>query len=324
MPEAVTVLPRVSVVINFLDRAPFLEEAIRSVLAQTFQQWELILVDDGSTDDGTAIAKDYAAGSEGRILYLEHEGHRNLGTSASRNLGMRRARGEYLAYLDGDDVWFPHKLDEQVSLLDRHADVGMVYGPPLMWGGWTGRPRDLAMDAIRPTGLPSGKILEPPELLELFLMNQRAVPSPSGILVRTSVMRSVGGSEESFRGMYDDQVLYAKLGLQTSVLVSDQCWYKYRRHDGQMVRMALRARESLAVRETFLRWLEAYLDEKGHRDTPAWTATQRALRPFNNRWLTLIEHLRYRAGVLKRRLRESLQRMWPTRPLLGTASRDES
>ena len=95
-----TSCPRVSVITPFLDNEVFLPEAIESVLAQTFKNWEYLLVDDGSGPEATAIAKQYANRFSGRIRYLEHPGHLNRGISASRNLGVHHARGEFIAFLD--------------------------------------------------------------------------------------------------------------------------------------------------------------------------------------------------------------------------------
>ncbi|HYC32345.1 MAG TPA: glycosyltransferase family A protein, partial [Gemmatimonadales bacterium] len=120
--------PVVSVVMIFLNGARFIDEAIRSVQAQSLGEWELLLVDDGSTDDSTAIARAWSGRDPARIRYLEHADHRNLGMSASRNLGIAHARGELLAFLDADDVWFPRKLEEQVGLLRAHPAAGMVFG----------------------------------------------------------------------------------------------------------------------------------------------------------------------------------------------------
>src|SRR5215218_5812117 len=92
----------VSVIIIFLDAERFIEEAIESVFAQTYDDWELLLVDDGSTDGDTRIALEYAEQNPGRVRYLQHPGHQNRGMSASRNLGIGSARGEYIAFLDAD------------------------------------------------------------------------------------------------------------------------------------------------------------------------------------------------------------------------------
>ena len=135
-----TSAPTVSVIVIFLNEERFLEEAIESVLAQTYHDWELLLVDDGSTDRSSDIASDYARRCAGEIQHLEHEGHANRGMSASRNLGLRHAKGRFIAYLDGDDVWVPHKLDNQVTLLDGQPEAAMVYGPLLHWRTWPGSP----------------------------------------------------------------------------------------------------------------------------------------------------------------------------------------
>src|SRR5438105_10809941 len=125
--------PLVSVVIIFLNGGKYLQEAIESVLAQTYTNWELLLVDDGSTDASTGIAKDYQQRDPGRVQYLEHSGHENRGMSASRNLGIGRASGALIALLDADDVWLPDKLAQQVAIMQRHPEVGLLANPALYW-----------------------------------------------------------------------------------------------------------------------------------------------------------------------------------------------
>jgi glycosyltransferase involved in cell wall biosynthesis len=128
--------PQVSVIVIFLNEEQFLEEAIASVFAQSYARWELLLVDDGSTDGSTAIARQYAQQYPEKVRYLEHEGHLNRGMSASRNLGARHAAGKYIAFLDGDDVWLPNKLEQQVAILEVHPEAAMVYGPLRRWYSW--------------------------------------------------------------------------------------------------------------------------------------------------------------------------------------------
>src|SRR5206468_1190432 len=102
--------PRVSVITIFYNAAEFLGEAIESVLAQDYCDFELLLVDDGSTDAGSAIAQSFAKSEPGRIRYLHHSGHENRGMSASRNLGIREARGDIIGFIDADDRWRTNKL----------------------------------------------------------------------------------------------------------------------------------------------------------------------------------------------------------------------
>ncbi len=146
MAESVAETPKVSVIIIFLDAERFIEEAIESVRSQTFRDWELLLVDDGSTDGSSAIARRYTTEHAPRVRYLEHPGHANRGMSAARNLGLAEARGALVAFLDADDVWLPRRLERHVKVLEGRPDVAMVYGPTLLWHGWTGNPTDAPLD----------------------------------------------------------------------------------------------------------------------------------------------------------------------------------
>jgi len=198
--------PRVSVVTIFLNGERFLEEAIESIRAQTYSNWELVLVDDGSTDGSTAIAQDYAAQYPERIQYRTHPGHENRGMSASRNLGLRSTTGPLIAFLDADDVWLPHRLEAQVDLVEALPTVDMVYGPTRVWYGWTGREADRERDCIHPLGLPLKEPIEPPTVLRTFLeTGGHTLPGTCSLLVRRSAVEAVGGFEETFRGSYEDQ-----------------------------------------------------------------------------------------------------------------------
>src|SRR5690349_4685532 len=108
--------PQVSVVMIFFNAEQFIEEAILSVVAQAYTCWELLLVDDGSCDGSTALARTYARRYPSRVRYFEHPQHSNRGMSASRNLGIQHASGEYITFLDADDVWFPNTLQRQVDV----------------------------------------------------------------------------------------------------------------------------------------------------------------------------------------------------------------
>jgi glycosyltransferase involved in cell wall biosynthesis len=116
-------MPRVSVLIPTRNRARLMREAIVSVLAQTFQDFEIIIIDDASEDDTQAVISSL---SDVRIRYFRHA--TNRGEAASRNAGVAHAGGEYIAFLDDDDTWLPEKLAMQVELLDRcPARIGGVY-----------------------------------------------------------------------------------------------------------------------------------------------------------------------------------------------------
>ena len=201
----------------FWEAETFLDEAIRSVFAQTYDAWELLLVDDGSTDTSTETAKRYARQYPARVRYLQHEGHENRGMSASRNLGIRCAQGEYVAFLDADDVWLPPKLEQQVAILEANPDAEMVYGRTEIWYSWTGKPQDSRRDRMLPLGVPADTLVHPPTLFLLLLRNKVQTPTTCNAIMRRRLFDKVGGFEESFRGMYEDQALFAKVEPESSL-----------------------------------------------------------------------------------------------------------
>jgi len=113
-------MPKVSVIIPTYNRAKYLPKAIDSVLNQTYQDFEIIIVDDGSIDN----TKDILAKYDGKIRYFYQE---NKGPSAARNLGIKKACGEYVAFLDADDIWFPDKLDKQLGIFNNDDKIGLVH-----------------------------------------------------------------------------------------------------------------------------------------------------------------------------------------------------
>ena len=195
MAEPQSSSPRVSVISIFYNAETYFEEAIESVLAQEFSDFELLLVDDGSTDRSTEIAQAYVRRQPDRIRYLEHEDHANRGMSATRNLGLKHARGEFVAFIDADDRWRPAKLREQVDLLDRMPDVDALGGSVNYWGSHNG-----GVDRIVPTGHVRNRPLSPPEaFLCVYPLGRAAAPCPSDLIVRRSAALEVGGFEKFIR-----------------------------------------------------------------------------------------------------------------------------
>jgi len=274
--------PLVSVVTPFLNAEEFIREAIESVLAQTYDNWELLLVDDGSADASTEIALRYAKQYAPHVRYMEHSYHRNRGVSASRNIGINNAKGEYVAFIDADDVWFPQKLVIQVANLTSQSEASMVYGPVRRWYSWTGNSQDRELDSIGELGVAPNTLVEPPLLLKLWLRNEGVVPSPSGILVRRETIRHIGGFEETFKVMYEDQAFYAKMCLEFPVFVSGECLYLRRKHPHSAVSVAMANGHYHTYRLFFLRWLTNYLVEKGNEDAHVWRAVRRELWPYRH------------------------------------------
>jgi hypothetical protein len=153
----------------------------------------------------------------------------------------------------------------------------MLYGNTCRWYGWTGNAADAKRDQPLRLGLRTPQIVEPPALLALSLQGRIAVPGFGSIVVRHDVLEAGRWFEDEFTGMYDDQILYAKLWTSTPVMVVDRCWDKYRQHPGSMTWGS----EGLPIHEesrlAYLRWLYAYLGERELQDTPVWKALNREL-----------------------------------------------
>lgn len=256
--------PRVSVVMIFLNEEDYIEEAIRSVLAQTFSAWELLLVDDGSTDGSSVTARSYAAMSPDRIRYLTHPGGRNRGMGASRNLGLRQARGEFVAFLDADDVYLPQCLELQVAALDEHPEVALVYGETEYWHSWNPE-QDPREDWVwRHFGVPAGFVVEPPRMLANYLRDGGTLPCMN-LVARRSVVDSVGGFEDEFRGLFEDQVFLAKIAAEHALLPLDHLVARYRQH-AESICATSPVDDVRVAHLRYLEWLHGYLLRIGFAD----------------------------------------------------------
>ncbi len=286
--------PKVSCVIIFLNPgAAFFREAVESVLAQTLRNWELFLCDDGSTDETTAIAKEYAARHPERVRYLDHPGHANRGMSATRNLGLRHATGDFVSFLDADDAWTPGKLREQAAILQNRPDAAVVFGPLLLWRSWTGKREDRGQDVLQPVGVPADSLVAPGALVTAYLRDEKVIPS--GMMFRRGLLEAVGGYDDAFTGMYEDLVVTTKLLLRHPAYASGTCWYHYRQHAASCSTSAIKAKQHEAARGRFLRWMEAHLAETNLGDTAVRAALDEELAPFRRPLRTWLSRLPGRA-----------------------------
>jgi glycosyltransferase involved in cell wall biosynthesis len=269
--------PRVSIIVPFLNPPePFFREALEGVRSQTFEDWELLLVDDGSTDGSSALAAAFAREC-GKTRVLNHPHGETRGISASRALAAAHARGELIAPLDADDVWLPEKLERQVHALDRHPRAAMVYGIALYWRSWESHAPN--SDFVPAAAVPVDRLLEPPGPLPLFLTGRAPIPAPCSVIVRRGALEAVGGFEDpTTGGAYEDQILYTKLCHAFPVLVHPGTFEWYRVHAGSLTGR-LTAGAAKERRRAYLLWLDAYL--RSHPPVPR--VVRRALR--NELWL---------------------------------------
>ncbi|WP_205499842.1 glycosyltransferase family 2 protein [Rufibacter psychrotolerans] len=281
--------PLVSVIIPFLNEERFLRDAVESVLKQDYPHWELRLIDDGSQDQSTQIAQEYAARFPGQIFYHAHEHHANKGLSASRNYAIRQARGKYIALLDADDVWLPGKLSYQVGIVQQHPEVAMIAEGSVYWYNWADASKS---NVTIPVGAPPDRAYPGCQLFQyLYPLGRGAAPCPSGLFIDKAAFDRVGGFEESFRkeyGLYEDQAFLNKIYLTETVYVSSACHNLYRQRSGSIVDSVHADGKYHTVRQYFLTWFGAYLRKTGHKDKAVQGLLAKALYPYKHPLLHLI------------------------------------
>jgi glycosyltransferase involved in cell wall biosynthesis len=298
--------PLVSVIIAFLNEQRFLEEAIKSVLEQDYKHWELLLVDDGSTDESTGIAIRYAANSDCKIVYCEHPGHINKGLSASRNNGIKQAKGSLIAFLDADDVWLPGKLTNQVSIFRQNREISMIAEASDYWYSWDNPAHE---NVVIPVGITPDKVYSPPQLMfGLYPLGEGAAPCPSSLILTKEAIENVGFFEESFIkefSMYEDQAFLSKIYLQQKVYISSACNNLYRQRPESIVRTVHIAGHYHRVRKYFLEWLKAYLLQKQVDNKLLEKLLKKALLPYRQ---PVIHFLKYKAPVKAKMLYKKIIR----------------
>jgi glycosyltransferase involved in cell wall biosynthesis len=189
-------MAQISVVIPTFNRAELLTGAIRSVLNQTFQDFEVLIVDDGSSDTTPDVVKSF---DDNRIHYVRHTAPR--GGAAARNTGIARAGGEYVAFLDDDDEWFPHKLASQMAVMRRsEPEVAAIYSGYFIVERATGRV------CGRMTPKAKGD-------LSAELLANNPIGGTSCMLVKKDCLEKVGCFDESLPS-FQDRDLWIRLSRE--------------------------------------------------------------------------------------------------------------
>lgn len=124
---------KVSIIIASYNYEDYIKEAIESVLAQTYTNWELVIIDDGSSDNSLSVIKDYAE-KDSRIKVFTHENNINKGLIKTVELGISKATGDYIAFLESDDIWVKDYLDKKNKILQEHPSVGIIFNDVELFG----------------------------------------------------------------------------------------------------------------------------------------------------------------------------------------------
>jgi len=204
-------MPKVSVIIPTYNRSAFISKAVSSVLKQTYRDYEIIIIDDGSTDATAAIIERFN-GDKIKYIYQSHKGR-----SSARNKGVAKSNGDYIAFLDSDDVWLPEKLAIQVKAMDDTPKCGLAYTDAFM--------EDINGDNIeqrsKKYSCPSGDVFA-----QLYNWN---FISTSTSMIRREIVDSCGLFNEEFGGA-EDYDLWLRIAAKHEILFIDKILARYCYH----------------------------------------------------------------------------------------------
>ncbi len=229
---------RVSIIMPAYNREKFISAAVDSVLAQTFRDWELVIVDDGSSDRTVEIARGFERKHPEQIRVLSQP---NSGVSVARNTAIRAARGTHFAFLDSDDLWPATKLERQAALFARRPDLVFVYSGYLL---------------IDEAGRPIREIMPDPRfqghIQELLWIEDNDILGPTLMIGREPLIK-VGLFDERLQGA-ENVDLRLKLARLGPVAFVNEVLYKYRKHDDSLTK------QGLLMSQQFLKLVESHFD----------------------------------------------------------------
>ncbi|MGC2332914.1 MAG: glycosyltransferase family A protein [Candidatus Acidiferrales bacterium] len=309
-------MPKVTVIVPNYNHALFLRKRIDCILQQTFQDFELILLDDCSTDDSRSILSSYASDPRVRIEFNDT----NSGSTFKQwNKGVRLARGEYVWIAESDDYADPHLLERLVAGLDADLKVAFAY-----CRSWEVDANDRAAGFLDPTcgylnpaRWAADYCVDGREECATYLVNANITGNASSVVFRKAVYHSVGGVDETLRTSADWQ-LWAAMALTGKVAYAAEPLNYYRLHASTVRRrmsMALILTEQLQV----IQWIL-------HRLSPADTALQNARKGLSARWVPVLMSLHVPLDV-KRSVLRTVKQIDPhpfrsaLRPALKTVQR---
>lgn len=260
--------PAVSVVIATYNRAKYLGATLDSVLGQRFQDLEVIVVDDGSTDETRGLVESYGS----RVRYFFQV---NGGPSAARNLGVQNARGRWIAIQDSDDISLPNHLETLHRYVSAHPDCALVFAN----GSYLDGPEH-QRETIIPTEKSRRLAQQGATLDDIF---KKSIVRLQASLIAKSAYDAVGGHDESLRICMDLDLAF-RLFVNYPVKYLDEVVFRYRIHDGNIGRNEeLRLTENIRVIEKLMRDCPSAGDQLG-RDRVARRLAYRYYRLAKGRW----------------------------------------
>ena len=216
--------PLVSVVVPLFNGGNYIKDTLMSILSQSYDNFEILVVDDSSSDDGPIKVSEFMEQYPDKIRMLSHPDHKNLGVAPSRNVAIRNAKGYYIAFLDQDDIWLPDKLEKQIVALQQYPEASLVYAKVIYIdeGG-----KEKKIRGIHPT---YGKgVVGNPRNVFSKLIQEDFIPNLT-VLVKKSCLERVGLLDEGPRYEYEDWLLLSKLAYFYKFLFIPEVLGKWREH----------------------------------------------------------------------------------------------
>ncbi|WP_414828110.1 glycosyltransferase family 2 protein [Alteromonas sp. H39] len=240
-------MPTVSVIIPVFNAGKFIRSTLESVFSQTYTDFEVVIVNDGSTDDSESVIRSF---NDNRIVYIAQE---NGGVSAARNNGIFHAQGKYVAFLDADDLWHPEKLRLQVAALEENPDVHLCYCDREVFGSDS--------DVTTNTSVDLPEIENTQESLFLQLLKHNHIQC-SSVIVRKSLL-SRAGIFDSNLAASEDSDLWIRASRHTDFIHITHPLSFYRHHDSNTIHtVEFRRNRLFAEMMFFARWIK----DKSARD----------------------------------------------------------
>ncbi|WP_054466152.1 glycosyltransferase [Planktothricoides sp. SR001] len=281
--------PLVSVIMNCYNGEKYLKEAIDSVMAQTYQNWELIFWDNQSTDSSAEICQSY---NDSRIHYFYAPQHTTLGHA--RSLAIEKTQGDWIAFLDCDDLWLPDKLEKQVKIINEETyELGLIYGRAkvkIETSGLVESPFTLQVKFSQST-LPSGyKLLPEGRIFEKLAYRSFVLISTA--LINKSFYLKVGGISEKYK-QSEDYDIFLKISAIAKVRALNDICTVYRVHGTNI--------SHCQTEESYIEFIDILQQFSHHTIYP------KAIRAANTNYaIYLLSQKQWKRGVYKLLLKSDI------------------
>ncbi len=276
-------MPLISVIIPVYNNAYFIAQALDSVLSQSITDIEVIVVDDGSTDESASIVQSYAVRDQ-RLKYIHQV---NQGVAVSRNTGIKQSSGEFIAFIDGDDVWLPDHLKDLLHVMQGHEEIGLAHAniTTISESG------EILRTLKRPTELLSGNIFKPLLLRDIFVIL-------STVMIRRQCCDKVGLFDEALTRLgSEDRDLWLRITFEFKARYVDRIITHYRINSNglssnheNMVKGRLYVVEKLFRESKINQQLRRKAISRIHQDFADYSVAQKQFKKAFPSYIKAIQH----------------------------------